>query len=163
MICEILSNKIKHVICEINGCKLQVSEDGVVFRFNKKNNPIIVNNTANSCKGYNYINCKGRMIFRHRIVAYCFLGLDINNPKISIDHNNGDKLGNYISNLRIVTHRQNHFNETKIEGYYYIKDVNKYNAQIQLNRKNVHLGCDNTEEEAHSAYLAGKRQYHKIN
>jgi hypothetical protein len=163
MICEILSNEIKHVICEINGCKLQVSEDGVVFRFNKKNEPIIVKNTANSKGKYNEINCNNKGIKRHRIIGYCFLNLDINNHKSHVDHINGDKIDNHVINLRVVTNQQNHFNMTKAKGYYFDKHDNRYKAQIHLNGEKIYLGCYKMEEEARSAYLAAKLVYHKIN
>lgn len=162
MICEILSKEIKHIICEINGCKLQVSEDGTVFRFNKKNEPIIVNNTGNDGKGYNRIMCNHKMVKRHRVVAYCFLNLDINNPKSHIDHINGNILDNHVSNLRVVTNQQNHYNRPTAKGYSFNKQHKKYHAQIQFNGKKTSIGFYNTEEEARSAYLKAKLEYHKI-
>ena len=162
MICEILSNEIKHVICEINGCKLQVSEDGTVFRFNKKNEPIIVNNTDNH-NGYNQLRCGSKMISRHRIIAYCFLKLNINDPKSFIDHINGNRTDNYVSNLRVVTNQQNQYNQKNAKGYYCKKGKNKYQSQIRANGKDIYLGYFNTEEEACSAYLKAKVEYHKIN
>lgn len=36
----------------------------------------------------------------------------------------------------------------------------RWRGQIVLNGKSKHLGCFATEEEAHEAYLAAKRQIH---
>lgn len=35
-------------------------------------------------------------------------------------------------------------------------------AYIKVNYKKVHLGCFDTAEEAHKAYLEAKAVYHKI-
>lgn len=162
MICEILTTVIKTVICEINGCKLQVSEDGRIFRINKKGDLLIIENKPNNGCGYNQISCKNKMIYRHRIIAMCFLGLDINNKGLQIDHINGVKYDNYLTNLRVVTHQQNQHNHVNAKGYCFCKKTKKYKAQIKLNNKTIYLGLFNTKEEAHNAYLNAKPKYHKI-
>jgi len=53
----------------------------------------------------------------HRIIAFAFLGLDIENPKQVIDHKNRDKLDNRVSNLRVVSNQENCFNRSS-KGYY---------------------------------------------
>ena len=78
-----------------------------------------------------------------------------------IDHINGVTNDNRIVNLRNVTHQQNSFN-TKAKGYFWSKRGNKWQAQIALNYKIIHLGYFTTEEEARNAYLAAKEKMHII-
>lgn len=116
-------------------------------------------------KGYlrSKIHCKGnsKLYYIHRIVAYTFLGLDINNPKIDIDHIDMNKTNNYWLNLRIVTHQQNLFN-SKAKGYSYHKHKRKFEAKIGLNGKDIYLGAFEKEEDARDAYLEAKKKYHII-
>ena len=79
-----------------------------------------------------------------------------------IDHVNGIRYDNRIINLRSVTHQQNQWNRTTAKGYDWKKDVNKFRAQILINKKNVFLGLFNTEQEARNAYLKAKEIYHKF-
>ena len=95
----------------------------------------------------------------HRIVAYAFLGLDINNPNTYIDHIDRNKINNDWLNLRIVSHQQNLFN-TKAKGYYYKNG--KFRAYIRVNNKYIHLGTFEKEEDARDAYLEAKKIYHII-
>ena len=95
----------------------------------------------------------------HRIIAYAYLGLDIDNPKIQIDHMDMDKQNNQLTNLRIVSNQQNQFNR-KVKGY--SKMGNRYKAEIGLNGKQYYLGLYPTRELAHNAYLEGKKILHII-
>ena len=95
----------------------------------------------------------------HRIVAYTFLGLDINNPKMIIDHIDMNKQNNYWLNLRIVTPQQNNFN-SKAKGYYYRNG--NFEAYIKVNGKKIYLGTFEKEEDARDAYLEAKKIYHII-
>jgi len=76
-----------------------------------------------------------------------------------IDHINGIRDDNRICNLRSVTHQQNLFN-TKAKGYTWRKRDNKWQSQINLNNKYIHLGLFDTEEEARNAYITAKEKYH---
>ena len=95
----------------------------------------------------------------HRLIALAFLGLDIDNPKKVIDHVNRNKLDNQVSNLRLVSNQENQFNRNA-KGYY--KRGNKYEAKIQLNGKQIHLGTYDTEEEASNSYQQAKLIHHII-
>ena len=81
---------------------------------------------------------------------------------LSIDHIDGNKSNNFLSNLRVVTHQQNQWNHTKAKGYYWARLANKWRAQIRVNGKNKKLGYYDTEAEAHQAYLSAKAIYHQI-
>ena len=149
----IVNENVESKIVLINGKILEVYSDGRVYRFNKKNEPIIIEN-ANNCNGYNLINCNGKMILRHRIIGFAFLNLDIDNPTQHIDHRDGCRINNCLSNLRVVTNQQNQWNRTNAKGYYWNEQHQKYQAQIHLNNKPIHLGYFLTEEEARTAYQA---------
>jgi len=76
-------------------------------------------------------------------------------------HEEGIPLDNSIGNLRVVNHQQNSFNRN-CKGYSYNKRKNKYIARIIIDRKNIHLGIFDTEEEARKSYLDAKAKYHVI-
>lgn len=51
---------------------------------------------------------------------------------------------------------------TNAKGYWWNKRDKKYQAQIKLDGKYIYVGGYDTEEDAHSAYLKAKEQYHII-
>jgi hypothetical protein len=79
-----------------------------------------------------------------------------------LDHINGVRTDNHISNLRSVTYQENQHNRTTAKGYTWNKTANKWKAQIGLNGKTIHLGYFNTEEDAKQVYLEAKEKYHII-
>ena len=106
----------------------------------------------NPGKGHT-ITLKGHQLayyITHRIV-----------PNI-IDHIDGNRNNNRIENLRNVTPLKNSYNKKDIKGFSYNKKNNNYQAYIDFDRKRKHLGCFNTKEEAHQAYLDAKKIYHII-
>jgi len=138
--------------------------NGVVERFWRNKYWRIVKNNANIGGDYNYIRINGKMIYRQRLLAYCFLGLDDIVGKSGaddcIDHKDRNKLNNSVANLRITTQQGNNHNQTKAKGYSLDKHKKKWKAQIGLNSKRIHLGYYDTEAEARQAYLSGKEKYH---
>jgi len=138
--------------------------DGRVERWFKKVWKI-VENTDNHSKGYNYIGINKKNIMRHRLIAFCFLGLENIVGKSGgndlIDHKDRNKLNNAVYNLRITTHQGNGQNKN-CKGYYFHKSRGKFQAQIESNGKHIHLGYYTTAEEAHQSYLEGKKIYHII-
>ena len=159
---EILTNEIISKIILINGQKLQVFADGRVDRWLKTGYFKTVKNTDNNDDGYNRIGCNGKRYYRQRIIGFAFLGLDIDNLLLQIDHENGDRLNNNVSNLRIVNHQGNCLNKTTAKGYSWNKQLQKYTSQIKLNNKSMYLGCFDNEIDAHNAYLKAKEIYHII-
>jgi hypothetical protein len=102
------------------------------------------------------INKKIYNLRAHQFIYY----MATNKIVEQIDHINGNKLDNRIENLREVTNQQNQFNKRKVKGYY--KKNNKFSSEIKLNGKKIKLGCFETKEEAHQAYLNAKKIYHII-
>jgi len=147
---------------ELNNTKLKVYEDGRVERFWRNKYWREVENTPISY-GYSQINCNRRPYKTHRIVAMCYLGLDINNKDLVVDHIDHNTINNNVNNLRVVTHQQNMSNRIPAnKGYYFDKKYGKYRAKISHKNRVYKLGSYDTEEEAHKAYLEGKRQLHII-
>ena len=77
-----------------------------------------------------------------------------------IDHYDNNKSNNNIENLRVVSRSENLQNIITTKGYTWCKKLNKYKAQIKINKKNHNLGCYDTPEEAREAYLIAKKKYH---
>ena len=149
----------------LNGVKLLVYLNGMILRYSDKEQGNHLKKGWNEVKGcinyYGYlvIRINGKNILKHRIIAYAFLGLDINNSKQQIDHIDRNKLNNNMNNLRIVTSQENMFNRNA-KGYN--KKGKKYQANIKINNKTIYLGTFDTEEEARNAYLEAKEKYHII-
>jgi hypothetical protein len=143
----------------VNSQVLMVYRCGDVFRLMKNGDWRLVKNTAYS-QGYNQVGCNGKLYLRHRIIAYAYLNLDIDNTSKPIDHINGNKLCNSVNNLRIVTTEENQHNRLNTKGYSWDKSKSKWKPQIMVNKKRIHIGNYDTEEEARAAYLAAKLIYH---
>lgn len=109
--------------------------------------------------GYNNvglcINGRVKSRFVHRLVAEGFIG-DLTEKEV--DHIDGNKLNNKLENLRICTRRQNitffRLRTNPNKGVGYRKDGlrNKWKAYITFDKKEVHLGYFDTEQEASDAY-----------
>ena len=134
----------------LNGVKLLVYRNGMILRYSDKKYPNLIKGWSEA-KGYisyyGYIAMKlnEKEFFKHRIIAYAFLGLDINNPKQIIDHIDKNRQNNSFKNLRIVSHQENLFNRNA-KGYY--KHGKNFQAHISINNKKIYLGLFDNEEEA---------------
>jgi hypothetical protein len=81
----------------------------------------------------------------HRVLAHAFGILDLHS-ELKIDHRDRDTSNNNISNFRPATNQQNSFNRGA-KGYTWDKRRNKWEAQIHLNGKKIHLGYFVKEED----------------
>jgi hypothetical protein len=100
----------------------------------------------------------------HKLVGEAFL--DNPGDKPCVDHKNGNKTENDVSNLRWATHIENGRNKTKqantssqYKGVCWDKKANKWRASIFFNGKKLHLGSFNSEIEASRKYIE-KAQAH---
>jgi len=124
-------------------------EEGIVRR--KKDGHIGWDNG----RGYLFHKFRGKSIMSHRL-AWLIVNGEF--PTGIIDHINGDKRYNRISNLRIATYQQNNANRKgwrkSASGLKGVSPKNgKWIAQIMVNRKGINLGCFQSKEDAHAAYM----------
>lgn len=127
-------------------------ETGQLIWIKKPNNSIVLYTFIGTTRkdGYISICFKKRKYFAHRVAWYLYYG---EWPKGQIDHINGIRNDNKISNLRDVTQSQNQLNQKRhrektVRYYYFIKKSNKYRVQKYINGKLKHYGIFDTEKEA---------------
>jgi hypothetical protein len=120
-----------------------------------------------SGNGYRQVNVswdgKKKCLIAHRIVWALTYGVW---PIDQIDHINGIRSDNRLSNLRAVTASQNQQNLGKMSnntsgicGVNWKKDCKKWRAEIQVNGKYFYLGMFPTIEEAAAARAAASREH----
>jgi hypothetical protein len=103
----------------------------------------------------------------HRIV------MGVTDPKIFVDHINGNTLDNRKENLRLCNNTENCRNSKKsvnntsgYKGVSYVPWSGKWlrnkpwRAYIVVDRKQISLGMYKTKEEAHEAYKQAAVKYH---
>lgn len=102
-----------------------------------------------------------RTIKIHQLVVMGFYGYRPNGHKSVIDHINGDRSDNHISNLHIVTCRENlstcfRKNSDKFSsqfiGVSWSKKSKKWHARIDVSGRKKHLGLFSNELDASDAY-----------
>lgn len=113
--------------------------------------------------GYFQIRLEGPLYYAHRL-AWLYVNGDW--PSRKIDHRDGDRANNRITNLRLATDKQNCQNarlrkssKTGLKGVYFqgVVAARPYAAAIQTGIGKRYLGCFATPEEAHAAYAAAAR------
>lgn len=114
-------------------------------------------------KGYWAISIRGKQYLAHRLAWFYFYKRW---PVKQIDHINGVKDDNRISNLRLATNAQNAQNLKKPHcdnksgflGVY--RNGKGWSAQLTCSGNKIHLGTFGTPEEANAVYLREKEQMH---
>jgi hypothetical protein len=88
-------------------------------------------------------------------------------PDGYLDHANGDRADNRISNLRSATPSQNNANRRRarnnisgFKGVWFRQRTGKWQAEIRKDGKSRHLGLFPTAADAHAAYCAAAREIH---
>ncbi len=115
--------------------------------------------------GYVHIRVLGVIRLAHRLAVLYMTGAW---PADQVDHISGDRADNRWRNLRDVAKTTNLENQraahenngSRLLGVSFDPRLNKYRAQIQTNKRKLHLGVFDTAEQAHSAYLLRKRAIH---
>ena len=135
-------------------------ETGVLYWRIRDRNTIRHNYVAGSSKGtrdgYRRVRVNGKICQEHRVIMMLCFGHIPENAEI--DHINHIRNDNRLVNLRFVTRGENLKNQSVsskntsgVTGVCFIKRLQKYVAQIKVNRKAIHLGYFETLEEAAAA------------
>ena len=100
------------------------------------------------------------MLHMHRLIMNAKKGEQV-------DHINHNTIDNRKENLRLCTNSQNQHNQGKrvnntsgCKGITWHKRDKRWQAQIKLNGKNIHLGLFLTPEEAYEAYCKAALERH---
>jgi hypothetical protein len=112
---------------------------------------------------YVKINIGGSIKSAHRLV---FLYMTGELPSMGVDHKDRNGLNNRWNNLRPANQTENCANRgisknntSGFKGVYLHKINRSYVASIVIRGKRNHLGCFNSAEEAHSAYVVAAQNY----
>lgn len=93
----------------------------------------------------------------HQLVAESFLNHNSCGHKIVVDHIDNNKSNNKLSNLQVISHRQNSSKDrincsSKYTGVHWDKNNNKWISTIRINGEKKYLGSFDNELEASLTY-----------
>ena len=117
--------------------------------------------------GYIVLQIDGKDYGAHRLAWFYVTG---EWPAAVVDHRNCIKTDNRFDNLRSVSRKANSQNQREVHadkksckllGATWDKRWSNWKAQLTFNKKTIYLGRFKTAEEAHEAYLEGKRRIHE--
>ena len=107
--------------------------------------------------GYRMVTVN-RVHYRVHRIAWVYVNGDMPDQDLEIDHVNGDRADNRISNLRLATKSQNMANSRGKSRSGLPKGVERnkgrFTARIMIGRVRECLGTFDTPAEAHEAYRA---------
>jgi hypothetical protein len=105
-----------------------------------------------------YSNGKRKKIKLHRLIMNA-------EPSQIVDHIDGNGLNNQRSNLRFATHQNNTRNSLKYKnntsgykGVHWCNTLNKWRAQIFVDKKRKRLGAYTDIKQAHIAYETAAKE-----
>ena len=106
---------------------------------------------------------KQKVMLAHRLAWFIYYG---ELPTI-IDHIDGNRLNNSISNLRVCSSRENNLNKTRKsntksgrKGVSWYKRDSKWEVRIKHKNKNLHLGLFDDIDEASKVYEEKAKELH---
>lgn len=129
------------------------------------------NNRFAGTRAFTFVNDKGYYcgtILEHPYKAHRVIWAIVYGewPRGQIDHIDGCRLNNCISNLRVVTNAENlrnagisAANTSGITGVSWDKKRGKWHAFIRANTKNIHLGYYNNIDDAATARRRANELY----
>ena len=114
--------------------------------------------------GYKVFKYQGNMYSVHRVIYLLMTGTK---PEY-VDHIDGNKLNNYISNLRKATPSQNQCNQkrsrkntTGHKNVFFVPRLNKYRVRVQFEGQRQDLGYFDDLESASVVAEAARNKIHK--
>lgn len=86
-------------------------------------------------------------------------------PEHDLDHRNGIRTDNRISNLREASRSNNLANRAAsaasgMKGVYWQRQNRRWYSRISVQGRDIHLGTFDTPEEAHQAFMSASRQHY---
>ncbi len=137
----------------------QVSNLGRVKSFRRGNNIVLKHGTTKY--GYHVVNLHNKEVRKthnvHQLVAMAFLGHMPDGYKKVVDHINNIKSDNRLSNLQLISSRENTNKDktggtSKYVGVSFDKNSNKWKAAIRYKGETIRLSVFSDELDAHNAY-----------
>jgi hypothetical protein len=112
--------------------------------------------------GYLSVMVAGKNYMLHRIIwlhTYGYL------PEEDVDHRDGNRSNNRLTNLRLASRTENNQNmairSDNTTGVFGVSRVgSKWRARVTVAGKHFHAGYHPTKEAATAAYLAAKARHH---
>lgn len=121
---------------------------------------------TNASHGYIVIRINNKLELLHR-VAWVYANGDIP-AGMEIDHIDGDKLNNKLSNLRMSNHQENNQNKpmrpdntSGYKGVWKRKGFNIWYADVQANNRKIRLGPFSSPESANKEAVKLRESMHK--
>ncbi|MCP1114423.1 HNH endonuclease [Enterobacter bugandensis] len=149
-------------------CFLQYDQITGFFTWRESKGTAKKGAVAGTVSGQGYVNIKldGHLYKAHRLAWLWEYGAMPDGP---LDHINGNRSDNKISNLRLATLSENQHNQgMRADNKSGIKGVswdskNKYwRAQIKTNGKLVHIGSFSDVDEARMAMEKARNKFHGV-
>lgn len=146
-----------------------VSAEGLICSFRTSNPKILSPSDFNGYERITLLNTNSEnvSVLVHRLVAAAFLGECPDAHEVN--HIDGNKKHNHVSNLEYVTHRENIAHAKRLSGYKTSRytgvcfSKGKWISQVYLNGKVHKIGRFETEEMAHQAYQKTLKEFGIVN
>jgi hypothetical protein len=113
--------------------------------------------------GYVHIKIDGHAYKAHRLAWFYMTGVW---PAEDVEHKDRNKSNNRWKNLRLSDDSKNQANTSRrsdntsgFKSVHFRKDSGKYRARLQVRGKRLALGCFDTAEAAHAAYIVAAKQH----
>lgn len=140
-------------------------DTGVFIRTAKSGQNVVVGSEAGTLdkQGYRRIRFDGRTHQAHRLAWLYVYG---EWPNGRIDHINGNRADNRITNLRVVDHSTNLENQRRARsdnriGVLGVRPMSgRFQARIWVKGRAQTVGTFDTADEAGAAYIEAKRRLH---
>lgn len=135
---------------------------------NRKTGHVMGSQTKNQ-DHYLKLHIDQKSYLAHRIAYFIMTGRD---PDLLVDHKDGNRYNNSITNLRLATHSQNGQNRrhTKpngsgslIPGVTYFKRFQKWRVMLRKNNRLQFFGYFSTQSEAEAYCLKVRRDFYEYN